>query len=113
LAPPHIFRKLKTAAAAAKVTMIIRCFLIYSVASVSKYIIHTCTPFQLVGRRYHDRYRQSVTDVDVTGRKLWKKSSAPGVPGDLLKITDRVLEDVVGSEETLLRLRAIAVDGNV
>jgi replication factor C subunit 2/4 len=53
-------------------------------------------------------------DVDVTEKEVVKKSSALVYQAPFVeKYRPRVLEDVVGNEETLLRLRAIAVDGNV
>jgi replication factor C subunit 2/4 len=52
--------------------------------------------------------------VGATDKENVKKSSALVYQAPFVeKYRPRFLEDVVGNEETLLRLRAIAVDGNV
>jgi Cdc6-like AAA superfamily ATPase len=115
--PPHIFSaKLKTAAAK-KLTMIIASPHLHSVAAIANTIpISTCIHTVSVSQQDNTMtdVAKPVADVDVTEKEVVKKSSALVYQAPFVeKYRPRVLEDVVGNEETLLRLRAIAVDGNV
>jgi ATP-dependent Clp protease ATP-binding subunit ClpA len=104
----------KTAAAAASLSYDNEHWQLATAAST--YTYRFC---QQAAHRYRtmtDIANPAAATAGVTDKEIVKKMPSTGLAYQapfVEKYRPRTLEDVVGNEETLLRLRAIAVDGNV